>query len=157
MAANTQPIYSKAGDIQWGSTDGNGGTAGPLKTANTAMDGTGTVLTVFTADATNGGRVERIRFKAAGTNVATVARVFINNGSTNATAANNVLFAEVTLGSSTASAVAALVPTEIPNNLPLTGDPTAFPLVLQPGYKINVTLGTTVAAGYYCSAVGGKY
>jgi hypothetical protein len=37
--ANVTPIFSKAGDIQWGAADGNGGTAGPLKTANTAKDG----------------------------------------------------------------------------------------------------------------------
>ena len=76
MAANTAPIYTALGDIQWGATDGNGGAAGPLKTANTAKDGTGTVLTVFTADATNGGYVQRARFRAVGTNVATVARIF---------------------------------------------------------------------------------
>ena len=66
MAANNNAIFTAAGDIQWGAADGNGGTAGPLKTQNTAMDGTGTVLTVFTADATNGGFVQRIRFRAVG-------------------------------------------------------------------------------------------
>lgn len=146
MAANTAPIYSKEGDVQWGSTDGNGGSAGALKTANTAKDGTGTVLTVFTADVTNGGRVERIRFRAAGTNVATVARVFINNGSTNSTAANNVLYDEITLPSTTLSEVAALTNQEL-----------VLGVALPPGYKINVTIGTTVSAGYFVSVVGGKY
>src|SRR5262245_17333600 len=128
MAANTSPIYSKIGDVQWGSADGNGGTAGPLKTANTAKDGTGTVLTVFTADATNGGYVQRLRIRPAGTNVASVLRVFINNGSTNATIANNILIDEITLPASTLSEVAAQAPIEAPINM-----------ALPPGYKLNVT------------------
>lgn len=146
MASNTSPIYSKVGDIQWGAADGNGGSAGPLKTANTAVDGTGTVLTIFTADATNGGYVYRMRFRPAGTNTASVGRVFINNGSTNATIANNVLWDEITLAATTISQVAALQQYELPINY-----------ALPPGYKINVTLGTTVAAGYVVSAIGGKY
>lgn len=138
MAANTAPIFSALGDIEWGTT--------AITTANTAKDGTGTVLNVFTADATNGGFVQRIRFRAAGTNIATVARVFINNGSTNATAANNILYDEITLAATTISEVAALPVYELPLNF-----------ALPPGYKLNVTLGTTVAAGYYVSVIGGKY
>jgi len=138
MAANTAPIFSLLGDVQWGTT--------AITTANVAKDGTGTVLTSFTADATNGGFVQRIRFRAAGTNVATVARVFINNGSTNATAANNVLFDEITLAATTLSETSALAVYELPLNF-----------ALPPGYKLNITLGTTVAAGYYVSVIGGKY
>ena len=138
MPANTDPIYSRLADVQWGTT--------AITTANTAKDGTGTVLTVFTADATNGGYVQRIRFRAAGTNVATVARVFINNGSTNSTAANNILWDEITLSATTLSEVAALATYELPLNF-----------ALPPGYKINVTIGTTVSAGYYVSVIGGKY
>ena len=144
MAANTIPIYSKAGQISWGPA--------LLQTANTAMDGTGTVVILFTAGA-NGGRVERIRFKAAGTNVATVVRIFINNGSTNATAANNILYAEKTIAATTASAAAALLTNEMPD----TTDTTAFPIVLPPGYTIIATIGTTVAAGLYLMAVGSSY
>ena len=146
MAANTAPIYTLAPDVQWGATDGNGGAAGPLKTANTAKDGTGTVLTIFTADATNGGYVSKIRFRAAGTNVATVARVFINNGSTNATIANNILFDETTLTATTISEVAATALYELP-----------LGIAIPAGYKLNITFGTTVSAGYFVSTVGGKY
>ena len=138
MAANTAPIFSSLGDIQWGTT--------VLTTLNTAKDGTGTVLDVFTADATNGGFVQRIRFRSAGTNIATVARVFINNGSANSTPANNILYDEITLAATTLSEVAALAVYELPLNF-----------ALPPGYKLNVTLGTTVAAGYYVSVIGGKY
>ena len=146
MAANKQPIYTLTPDIQWGAADGNGGAAGPLKTANTAKDGTGTVLTIFTADATNGGFISRIIARPAGTNTASVLRVFINNGSTNATIANNVMIAELTLTATTLSEVAALPPYEIP-----------LGFALPAGYKLNVTIGTTIAAGIFVSAIGGKY
>jgi hypothetical protein len=138
MPANTQPIFSVAGDIEWGPT--------VLTTQNTAKDGTGTVLTVFSADTTNGGFVQRIRFRSAGTNIATVARVFINNGLTNTTPANNILYDEITLAATTLSEVAALATYELPLNF-----------ALPPGYRLNVTLGTTVAAGYYVSVIGGRY
>lgn len=145
MTANQNPIFTLVPDIQWGAADGNGGTAGPLKTANTAMDGTGTVLTVFTAGA-NGSYLQRIIARAVGTNTASVLRVFLNNGSANSTLANNVLIAETTLPSTTASVVASLQPAEIPLNF-----------AIPPGYKLNVAIGTTVAAGYFVSAVGGDY
>lgn len=144
MAANTIPIYSKAAQISWGPA--------LLQTANTAKDGTGTVVTIFTAGA-DGGRVDRIRSKAAGTNVATVLRVFINNGSANSTPANNILYAEKTIAATTLSEVAALLTNELPD----TTDTTAFPIVLPAGYVINVTIGTTVAAGLYVSAIGSSY
>lgn len=133
---NTKPIFSGNPIIAWGT----------IATANTAKDGTGTVVTVFTADATNGGRIEKIKVRAAGTNVATALRVFINNGSTNATAANNSLYTEATIAATTLSEVAALADNEIPLNL-----------ALPAGHKINITIGTTVAAGLACTGVGGKY
>lgn len=133
---NTKPIYSSAPIINWGT----------VATANTAKDGTGTVVTVFTADASNGGRIEKVKVRAAGTNVATVLRIFINNGSTNATPANNTLYTEATIAATTLSEVAALADTEI-----LLG------LALPAGYKINITIGTTVAAGLAVTGVGGKY
>ena len=133
---NTAPIYSAAPVINWGVID----------TANTAKDGTGTVLTVFTADATNGGYTPKVRFQAAGTNVQTVARLFANNGSTNATPANNILYAEITLPATTLSETSQQLPVEIPLNI-----------ALPPGYKWNVVIGTAVAAGYYVSCPAGKY
>ena len=136
MAANTAPIYSAAPIVTWGT----------IATANTAKDGTGTVVTVFTADATNGGRVEKLKVRAQGTNTATVLRVFINNGATNATAANNSLYTEVTVPATTATEVAAQADLEVP-----------LGLSLPPGYKLNITIGTTVAAGLAVTAVGGKY
>ena len=138
MSGNNNPILSRVGDIQW--------VGAALATANTAKDGTGTVATVFTADATNGGYVQKLVARALGTNVATVLRVFVNNGSATTTAANNVLVAELTLPATTLSEVSAQPDMTLPLNLSL-----------PPGYKLLCTIGTTVAAGYQLTAVGGKY
>lgn len=85
--------------------------------------------------------------------MASVLRIFINNGSDPTVAANNVLYAEVAVAANTVSesAVSALI--ELPN----TTDTTAFPLVLPAGYKLTATVGTTIAAGLYVSAEGGTY
>lgn len=143
MAANTIPIYTKQGNIAYSTL---------IKTANTAKDGTGTVNLIFTAGA-DGGRVERVRVRAVGTNVATVLRIFINNGSDPTIAANNVLYAEKTIAATTGSEAAELVL----NELPTTTDPTAFPLVLPAGYRLYCTIGTTVASGLMVTAIGGNY
>lgn len=138
MPANTSPIFSLTGSIGWGTT--------AISASNTAKDGTGTVLTVFTADVTNGSFVQRIRFRPAGTNIATVARVFINNGGASSTPGNNILHDEITLTATTLSEVAALSTYELPLNF-----------VLPAGYKLNVAIGTGVATGYYVSVLGGNY
>ena len=147
MSANISPIWSGKPRISWATADGDGGTVGPIKTANTAKDGTGTVNTVFTADATNGSYVDRLRFRPAGTNAsATVVRVFINNGATSATASNNVLIDEYTCPITTVSEVANQVLLELP-----------LQIGLPAGYKILVTIGTTIGAGIFVSAFGGDY
>src|SRR5574343_1044472 len=98
MPANTSPIFPLTPNLAWAT----------VTTANTAKDGTGTVATVFTAG-TNGARVDYLKVRALGTNVATVIRVFINNGSTNATAANNTLIVDQTIAATTNSETAQLV------------------------------------------------
>ena len=135
---NTQPIFPKTPRIWL--------PGAALLTAKTAMDGTGTVLTVVTAEATVGSRVDYLKVRAIGTNVATVLRVFINNGSTNATAGNNSLFMERTLAAVTASAVAETADVYIPLDISLPA-----------GYKILCTVGTTVANGVMVTGVGGDY
>ena len=130
----------------WGSVDDNSGaTAGPLLSANTAMDGTGFVTPVFTAGA-NGSYLQRLVCRPVGTNLASVLRVFLNNGSANSTQANNVLITEASLPASTANAAGALVPVELPLNF-----------AIPAAYVLNVTLGTAVAAGYRVTVIGGSY
>lgn len=145
MAANTSPIYSIQGDQ---SVDDS--TTMPSTFTTAAADYTGATAThnklVFTADATNGGFIERLRFKAIGTNTASVARIFINNGSANTTASNNAFYGEVSLPATTAIATAATIEIDYPMNF-----------ALKPGFRIYVGLGTTVAAGWVCVAIGGQY
>jgi len=82
MAGNSSPIFSRVGDIQGGVLIVNSST----NSAIADFAGTGTfVVPIFTADLTNGGFIQRIRFKARadGANVATVARIWINEGTLN--------------------------------------------------------------------------
>lgn len=136
MTANTIPIFPLTPNIGW---------VGSITAANTTKTGTGTVNTVFTAGS-NGAHVDQIKVRALGTNVATVLRIFINNGSDNNTPANNILYMETTIAATTLSEVAALANTLI--NLDIT---------LPAGYKIFVTLGTAVAAGLSVTCEGGDY
>ncbi len=139
MAANTSPIFIRLAQSEWPATT-------PILTAaNTAKDGTGTVSTVFTADATEGSFVFELRARPTGTNTASVLRVFLNNGLTNATIANNCLYHEIALPATTLTEIAAQSPVVYTMNL-----------LLPAGYKVNVTLGTAVAAGWAVSAQGGK-
>lgn len=121
-----------------------------ITAANTNLDGTGTLGTdiflAFTADTTYGSYLQSLTVSPRGTNVASVLRVFLNNGSANGTAANNAKIAELTLPATTASAVAALQSLEVPINR-----------AIAPGYRILVTLGTAVAGGYAVTAFGGGY
>ena len=141
MPANTSPIFSAKGSIQWNPAI--------LTAANTAKDGTGTVATIFTGNAAGnnaGNFVQKLLARPLGTNVATVLRLFINNGSANTTALNNSLIAEMTLPTTTLSEVAAQPDYVLPLNF-----------VVPAGYKLNATLGTTVAAGFTLTAIGGEY
>lgn len=72
MAGNQAPIYSRVGDIE-----------GSAILTTAAADYIGTNINntiVYQADPTNGGFIQRLRFKALGTNVATVARIYLNEG-----------------------------------------------------------------------------
>ena len=140
MAQNTSPVFPLVPVISWINTG--------AVTANTTTDLTaGTNYNSgFTANATNGSRVDFIRVRALGTNVATVMRVWINNGSATGTAANNTQFFERTLAATTVSQVAELPDVILPINVSLPA-----------GYKIYYTFGTAVAAGYGIQVVGGDY
>jgi len=142
---NLQPIFPLTQNVSFGS----------VATANTAKDGTGTVVTVFTAGA-NGAKIDQIKVRALGTNVATVLRFFVNNGQTNATVTNNSLVHETTIASTTLSEVAAL--TDVDVTIVKNTTETACPIpYLPPNYKINITIGTTVAAGLQVTVWGGNY
>lgn len=144
---NTQPIWIAKGDV---TTDGTTGMNQGITAAAADYTGIGANNALcFTAGA-DGARLERIKFTAKGTNVATVVRIFLNNGSTNATATNNTFLGEITLPATTISAVAALISPEwVP--------PGGVALAMPGGFKIYLGLGTAVAAGWVATPVAGQY
>lgn len=143
MAAGSTPIFTASIDVS-----NNNGTAfgGVLLTATGDYTGiSANYVLVHTASA-NGSYVRRLRFKSTGTNTASVARVFINNGSTNGTAANNIFYGELSLPGTTAIATAGTVDLDY-----------SMELQLNPTFRIYVGLGTTVASGWICTAIAGQY
>lgn len=149
MPGNNDPIYSRRGNIGWNSTSAlfsAAMTAGNVS----SYDGTdANVKLIWTADATNGGYLDHVRARCAGltgTSAASVLRLFINNGSTVATAANNCLFDEMGLPATANTVVAATAPAILVVKI-------AFPL----GYRLYGGIGTAVTSGWAVSAVGGDY
>jgi hypothetical protein len=140
MPANTTPIFSRLGDAQWSPALTTADTNYNLSTPTNHK-------TVFVADATNGGYIQKIRVKPLGSNVATVLRVFITNGSSlTGSNDNHTLWDELTIPATTAIQTAALPTYDLPMGF-----------ALPAGYTVVVTVGTTVSAGFRVTAVGGKY
>jgi hypothetical protein len=147
MAQNTNPIFPLVPAVTWVSgVAANAATPGV--TANTTTDLTsGTIYgPIETAGAVEGARVDFIKVRALGTNVATVIRIWINNGSATGTAANNTLYLERTLSSTTVSQTAEQPDIILPLNISLPA-----------GYRLYATFGTAVAAGFHLTSVGGDY
>lgn len=139
MPANTAPIFTLTPKVQW---------ADAMTTANTTKDLTsGTIYLAFTAGA-NGSYVQRIRFRTLGTNLAaTVGRIWINTGGATGTGANNILWDEISLPTTTVTETAAQANYELPLNF-----------ALPAGYTIYITLGTAPnAAGWDAAVIGGDY
>jgi hypothetical protein len=103
---------------------------------------------LFTADATNGGYVQRIRFKALGTNVVSVARIYLNNGAAQTTATNNLFYGEISLPATTASNNAATVDIDYPLNMAL---PAGFTII------VGVSAAADLASGWTAGVIAGKY
>lgn len=137
MVANTSPIFTLTPNIAFAS----------LTTATSAQyTGAGTNTSLIHTAGSNGSFVTKLTAEAAGTNVATVMMIFINNGSSVGTAANNTLIGSMTLAATTGSATGATQHYEYPLNIQLPA-----------GYKIYVALGTTVASGWAITAIAGDY
>lgn len=147
MPANTQPIFTLVGNV---TTNGTTGMAQPITAAANDFTGAGASnVLVFTAGA-NGSLIQRLRFKAAGTNVASLARIFLNNGSANTTATNNAYFDDQQLPASTSSTT---VPTGSTIDYVFPGNG----LALEAGFKIYVGLTVAVAAGWVVIPLAGDY
>jgi hypothetical protein len=160
MPVTATPIFSQTPNV--------GALNAVLSTAmtnTTTFDGTmaaGTAMAlVYTAGA-NGSRVDQItcRFAstngaaATGTSAATVVRFWMNNGSANTTAGNNIFLGEVAMPATAVTAAGTTVLAVGAFPVPVGG------LNLPAGYRIYA--GTTVAAGgtniaIAVNAVGGDY
>lgn len=139
MAANTVPIFCKQ--------PAEGHVALSV-TAVTSTDGTdANVKTVFTADATNGSKVEDVYIVPLGTtNAATVVRFWVNNGAAAGTATNNSLVHEEAIALATLSSSAIM-----------TNSVWRANLVLKPGYKLLAASGATTSVALQVTAIAGDY
>jgi hypothetical protein len=156
MAANNDPIYTRLSDVQGSPT---------MSAANASVyDIAGTVGTdiyrVFTADATNGGFVQRVRFKyfspTAATSVAATAKLWITSGSFNnyiagvpsATSGTAWFYDEIALPATTAlTATTTTAAYDVP-----------FGFALPAGYGIVAKLtAAQPAGGWVTTAIAGKY
>lgn len=160
MAVTATPVFTQTPNV--------GALNALLSTAMTntkAFDGTeatGTAMAlVFTAGA-DGARVDQIVCRlsstngatASGTSAATLVRFWINNGSVNTTAGNNIFLGEVAIPATAVTALGTSALTTYSLTLPING------LNLPATYRIYA--GTTVAAGgtniaIAVSALGGNY
>jgi hypothetical protein len=137
MVANVNPIFPLTPHVSW--TDA-------ILTANTTKDlSTGTVTLAFTAGA-DGSFVERITGQALGTNVASLARVFLNNGAATTTATNNTFIDQIGLPAITLSENSEVAKVSLSINQ-----------AIPAGYRLYIVLGTTVAAGWEFTVWGGDY
>jgi hypothetical protein len=148
MALNNDPVFTRVATIQYAATN-------PITAAMTAgnisaYNGTdANAVLIYTADATNGAFVQRIRLKCGaitGTSAASVMRFFVNNGSTNGTASNNGYIGEQALPAVVVSASAITAEIDYILNMPL-----------PPGYKLYAGLGTAVTTGWHVTVIGGAY
>ena len=145
MPANTSPIYSIVGATDSVASNNTGLVVGP--TANTAQDGSGTLVKAFTAGS-NGSYVQKIRFRPVLSPAATVCRVFISSSSTTSTTVT-WLYDEITLPAVTVSQTTASSVFELPINV-----------ALDPNYLLYVTFGTSTGAagtGYSIVTIAGDY
>jgi hypothetical protein len=140
MAANTSPRFTGRGDFQGSVT---------VTAANTSKDLTSGALNLVYTAPTDGGYVDGVIAMPLGSNVATVARLFLNNGSTTNTATNNMMIGQENLPATTNSETTALFKIWIP-----------IPRNLQDivaGHRLYVLLGTAVIGGWAFSASAQKW
>lgn len=144
MAANTQPIYSLIPNTSIAKAS----TVFPIVLLTAANDYTGISASnvIMHTAGVDGSFVDRVVLKALGTNVASLARIYINNGSVNTTATNNMLFAEIPLPATTSSQTTPTQDVVLPLNLRL-----------DPAFRLFIGIETTVAAGWQAVCLAGQF
>ena len=115
-----------------------------VSTANTNLDGTGTLGTIFTAGS-SGSRIDSIAIKATGTTTAGMVRLFIHDGT------NARLLSEVPVLAITPSATLPAF------EVLLTGDTYSqlFPIILPNTYSLRAS--THAAETFNVIASGGDF
>jgi len=143
MAANNLAIFIKKGNLT-----ANGGTTMTAGMVTATADFTGVSanhVLAHTAGA-DGSYIKRVRFVATGTNTASVARIYLNNGSTNTTATNNQFIGQCSLPATTLINTAATAEVEVP-----------LEMMIPATFRIYIGLGTTVAASWIPTCISGDY
>jgi hypothetical protein len=112
---------------------------GALSAANTNRDGTGTVVTVFTAGA-SGSRIDKVRVAAKGNTTAGVVRLFIYDGT------NYALWDEFLVTAITPSTAVSVFETE---------EEFTYPILLPAGYSLRAS--THNAETFSVFAIGGDF
>lgn len=143
MPANTQPIYTRKGNLT-----ANGGTimVPALLLASGDFTGVGANNILIHTAGADGSYVKKIKGVALGTNVGSVVRFYLNNGAANTTASNNQFLGQLTLPATTL------------NNAGATAEPEyALETMIPPGFRIYAGLGTAVAAGWVFTPFAGDY
>jgi hypothetical protein len=151
MPANTDPIYSRLSDFQ--------GSALITTAAATVYDISGTIGTdiykIFTADATNGGFVQKVRFKYAAngttTSVAAALRVWIASvaSGTPTIGTQAWFYDEIAIPATGALSTTTTTPVyEIPFN---------FALPLSYTILVKTTVSQSANTGWMATVIAGKY
>lgn len=128
-----------------------------INTANTALDGSGTMSIVWTAPAyvsdTNpgGSRIERLTIIGAGPVTAGMIRIFVSSDAAANTTSNTFLYQEVPVTATTPSATVQ----SFNASLQAVTYQTTFPIMLGAGCTLRVS--TNNADTFEITAMGGDY
>lgn len=160
MAVTSTPIFAQTPNV--GALNAIISTAMTSTSTYDGTNATGTAMALAYTAGSNGSRVDQVVCKfastngaaASGTSSATVVRFWMNNGSANTSAGNNIFLGEVALPATAVTAAGTTANTVYSLALPLGG------LNLPASYRIYA--GLTVAAGgtniaIAINAVGGDY
>lgn len=131
MSANVAPRFKDPGKT-W---------VGQVSTANTNLDGSGTIATIVTAGS-NGSLIEMVRVKAVVTTTAGMIRIFLHDGS------NARLYKEISVTPATPSGTVQSFEAEFMPDLDA-------PLVLQSGWSLRAS--TNNAETFNIFVTGGDY
>lgn len=132
MAVTATPIFVQTPRVEIGS----------LSTANTNRDGSGTIISIWTAGA-NGSRIEHIDITAYGATTAGVIRLYIHDGSTSA------LWKEILVPATTPSTTVAVFMASLDCSQPGNS------LLLPAAYSLRAS--THIAENFRVAAVGGDF